>query len=712
MIVTEMSLAEYFDLIIERATSSDYKWIIMFIGRKAEAENIYNEIEQHWLSLNDLTNDRIAFVFSAYMNTKNNSFYRTPKRELYIGRMCPFSKIVGEDKFRDNIGDFEVYYDKFNQYDWKEVHTQSVTEFIRKNEIEEYELPGVFIYNLFCKDKMFVHLNNETGLYSFLKDFVYKTQKIDSDIEQAMQILKNNKYKRFFDLEEEILKFAEKQQYEYKNALVAVLNGSQDYKSCKQIIVDKHIRKLVKTYGQWKRQLKITNNNYLLEKEKYYNEKGKYEECINNISVFMASNSINRMRNSKQNTYEKVEMSYNVFVFIVDDWGFSKGGINVFNRLLCEAMGELKCVKVICVSQNITSEKEESAKIKGVQLLNVSSLDFADASVIVSLLEEKIDTKVNKVVFIGHDVKTGDIALRCKAYLTDSKCAIIHHMAYSEYYPILNKDSDVSENKEDLQRKILQQADVVFANGAGLEKSAQDIVGKKVPVIRIFPGIADIEPRKYINHSFKIVTFGRVEQGSGLKKNNSIIKETYLALAAWADFTKKYCQNDESTMKIYGKNIDNNSIDEEMEQLLKRYANRVYAVSSVKYEEDRDLLLSKLSEFSLCLVLSLREGFGLTALESVSAGVPLIVSKSSGFYKSLELLRLDNYVYGVDIQGKRDFPYYSDTDLDNVSKTIYSVFKNQYDAKNKVLELREKLASEGFTWKRCASSIIEQFVNC
>ncbi|MFR8844256.1 MAG: hypothetical protein ACLVGL_03900 [Waltera sp.] len=69
----------------------------------------------------------------------------------------------------------------------------------------------------------------------------------------------------------------------------------------------------------------------------------------------------------------------------------------------------------------------------------------------------------------------------------NSKCIIIHHMAYAEYYPILNMDYEVSEAKENLQREILQQADMVFTNGATLEKSAQDIVGDEVPVFRIYP---------------------------------------------------------------------------------------------------------------------------------------------------------------------------------------------------------------------------------
>ena len=105
------------------------------------------------------------------------------------------------------------------------------------------------------------------------------------------------------------------------------------------------------------------------------------------------------------------------------------------------------------------------------------------------------------------------------------------------------------------------------------------------------------------------------------------------------------------------------------------------------------------------------EGFGLTALEAISAGIPVILSKSSGFYKSLEELRLDSYVYGVEIQGKYDYPYYSAQDLENVSKTIYKVYKNQRDAKKKAIELKRQLEENGFTWKNCADSIINFFAD-
>lgn len=711
MIVTQLSLAEYFDLIVERATYGGYKWVIMFIGRKAEAEKIYNEIENCWASLNDLTNNRIAFVFSASIHIRDNSFYKFPHQEPYRGRMCPFARIVGKDTFRDNVGDFEYLCHHFQSYNWKELHTQSITEFIEKNEIRECDLPGLFVYNVYLRQTKYIRLKDEEGIYSLLRDFTYKSKQIDDLIENSSRKMDDNKVKAIFDLEEAILKYANEQSPECKNLLCEFLASERDYKSCKDLICNKDIRKKLENYERRKHRLNLNSEEYLEKKEEYIADRKEYEKNLKRLSQWMSDDfTIGEVKKDKEEKAAKedggsVTENY-TFVFIIDDWGYSKGGINVFNKLLCEAMSRLAHSKVVCVVQNVSADKERQTTENGIEILYISKENNNEK--IIAKKIKNITCKDSKIIFVGHDVQTGEMAIKCKKRFLNSKCIIIHHMAYAEYYPILNMDCEVSEAKENLQREILQQADMVFANGATLEKSAQDIVGDEVPVFRIYPGVSEVEPRKNINNTFKVVTFGRIEQGKGLKKNNTIIKETYLALAAWADFTKKYCREEETIMKIYGKNGDDNSVDKEMEELLKQYSDKVYAVSIVPYMENRKQLLTKLSEFSLCLVLSLREGFGLTALEAVSAGVPLIVSKRSGFYKSLEELRLDNYVYGVDIQGKRDYPYYSDTDLENTSNAIYSVFRYQQDAKNKTIELRERLKNCGFTWKQCAKTIIEK----
>ena len=711
MIVTQLSLAEYFDLIVERATYGGYKWVIMFIGRKAEAEKIYNEIENCWASLNDLTNNRIAFVFSASIHIRDNSFYKFPHQEPYRGRMCPFARIVGKDTFRDNVGDFEYLCHHFQSYNWKELHTQSITEFIEKNEIRECDLPGLFVYNVYLRQTKYIQLKDEEGIYSLLRNFTYKSKQIDDLIENSSRKMDDNKVKAIFDLEEAILKYANDQSPECKNLLCEFLASERDYKSCKDLICNKDIRKKLENYERRKHRLNLNSEEYLEKKEEYIADRKEYEKNLKRLSQWMSDDfTIGEVKKDKEEKAAKedggsVTENY-TFVFIIDDWGYSKGGINVFNKLLCEAMSRLAHSKVVCVVQNVSADKERQTTENGIEILYISKENNNEKIIAKKIMN--ITCKDSKIIFVGHDVQTGEMAIKCKKRFLNSKCIIIHHMAYAEYYPILNMDCEVSEAKENLQREILQQADMVFANGATLEKSAQDIVGDEVPVFRIYPGVSEVEPRKNINNTFKVVTFGRIEQGKGLKKNNTIIKETYLALAAWADFTKKYCREEETIMKIYGKNGDDNSVDKEMEELLKQYSDKVYAVSIVPYMENRKQLLTKLSEFSLCLVLSLREGFGLTALEAVSAGVPLIVSKRSGFYKSLEELRLDNYVYGVDIQGKRDYPYYSDTDLENTSNAIYSVFRYQQDAKNKTIELRERLKNCGFTWKQCAKAIIEK----
>ena len=281
-------------------------------------------------------------------------------------------------------------------------------------------------------------------------------------------------------------------------------------------------------------------------------------------------------------------------------------------------------------------------------------------------------------------------------------------MSYREYYPILNKDPDETEAKETQQTEILKKADYIFANGPVLRDSAQDIVGSKSRVIEILPGISEVVPREEINNLFSVVTFGRIEQQNKLKKNNSIIKQTYLAVAAWANFVETYCHDKSNTlMKVYGKNVNEKNGDDGIEKLVHDYASSLLTLYSVKYEENHDLLMEKLASFSTCLVLSLREGYGLTAIEAVSAGVPLIVSKSSGFYKSLLERKIENYVHGVEIKGASEYPFYAKEDLQNVSNELYDIYHDQDKAKKEALKLKDMLISKGFTWETCANTIIQ-----
>lgn len=64
MQVTYIGLSEYFQKCIPQAKRQGYILIISLIARYSDAQELYEKIEQDWASLNDLTGDKILFVFS------------------------------------------------------------------------------------------------------------------------------------------------------------------------------------------------------------------------------------------------------------------------------------------------------------------------------------------------------------------------------------------------------------------------------------------------------------------------------------------------------------------------------------------------------------------------------------------------------------------------------------------------------------------------
>jgi hypothetical protein len=143
MVITELSLVEYYDKIIPRAKRKNYKWVISVIARHADAKELYQHIEEDWASINDLTYDNVLFVFSLGASLENNSFFHTEGQENYVGTMCPYVETINEERIANRKEDFYIHTYGAADIDWKQKHSQSVTEFIRKYDIREEQLPVV-----------------------------------------------------------------------------------------------------------------------------------------------------------------------------------------------------------------------------------------------------------------------------------------------------------------------------------------------------------------------------------------------------------------------------------------------------------------------------------------------------------------------------------------------------------------------------------------
>lgn len=94
MQVTYIGLSEYFERCIPQAKREGYLFIISLIARYSDAQDLYEKLEKDWASLNDLTGDKILFVFSTPKVRKRASFFHMPGKEPYEGVMCPFVELL------------------------------------------------------------------------------------------------------------------------------------------------------------------------------------------------------------------------------------------------------------------------------------------------------------------------------------------------------------------------------------------------------------------------------------------------------------------------------------------------------------------------------------------------------------------------------------------------------------------------------------------
>lgn len=407
----------------------------------------------------------------------------------------------------------------------------------------------------------------------------------------------------------------------------------------------------------------------------------------------------------------------NTIIFLATAWGMSNGGINTFNYHLCKAFAKKygEAFKVVCVSYNVSAQERRKMKQDvNLDLVSMSTeKDFIEhpEEIINKLLSNKIIISGSQVLWIGHDIHTGFIACECRDRVKGSKVAIIHHMAYKEYYPMMSDSEERIMDKEQKQEELLRRADYIFANGPKLYDSAkylcEDYEGSKV--IQILPGLSDIIPQEMPPKELSAIVFGRIEESD---KNNAVIKQPYLAVAAWGQYLKEIRNegfSDSSRMYVVG--YDKDKIDEanrNLKNFVETYTKGAESISACSYLDQKNLYRI-LRKQSLSFMLSREEGFGLAGMESISAGVPVIISQNSGLYQFLKENRLENLVLHIPIEGSFKYPFFSQRDLKRSVLKIREYNNNKMKWKQDTLRLKHALERLNLTWEHCAEDIMNSF---
>lgn len=119
------------------------------------------------------------------------------------------------------------------------------------------------------------------------------------------------------------------------------------------------------------------------------------------------------------------------------------------------------------------------------------------------------------------------------------------------------------------------------------------------------------------------------------------------------------------------------------------------------YSTDQDSMLADLRTSTLVLMPSRQEGFGLIGLEAIAAGVPTLISASSGLGEHLQV------VLDPEDSDRMVIPVTGDlgADADYWSRYIHATLYDRSAAFRRAASLREILVGQ-YTWAKAATELL------
>lgn len=310
---------------------------------------------------------------------------------------------------------------------------------------------------------------------------------------------------------------------------------------------------------------------------------------------------------------------------LADEWGSKKGGVSTLNRELCKGLAQQPNVLVTLVVPEYDQKEEQAALEHKVRLAKPDSVPGFDSINQLGFPPE--DLAIDAV--IGHGRKLGppaNIAAKQK------RCKRVHivHTASEQNAMYKNETNAIADGgrKHQTEVDLSKTADVVVGIGPKLTENIKFSLrsyGREVDVLNITPGIfsefSEVRQSSEDLGSFSTLVFGRGNY------EDFELKGYDIAAKAVAGLNDKTCK-----LMFVGAPEGE---EENVKQNLLKCGISPNQLTVRGYRESREHLGRLFSEADLAIMPSRTEGFGLAALEALSAGLPILVSDNSGLGKAL-----------------------------------------------------------------------------
>ena len=319
-----------------------------------------------------------------------------------------------------------------------------------------------------------------------------------------------------------------------------------------------------------------------------------------------------------------------------DEWSSSTGGLSTINRELAIHLSNHSAVKVsLLVPEGACNyEEKNEAHTYGITIVEAKRRAACDR--LVWLSSPPKDHIMDIVV--GHGVKLGLQVqfIQDSAQFPNCKWVQMVHTAPEDLsrYKCYTDSISKGETKHESEVELCKLAHLVVPVGPRLKEAYSSYLQRcktDEDVLSITPGLfqrefGDLVAKQDPNEDgeFKVLLFGRGDDEDFELKGYNIAAQA---------FTDQRLKNKPYHLVFVG--APEGKQDEVRAKLLQLGIAEAQ-LTVRKFVQSRERLKDFLCEADLAIMPSKSEGFGLVALEALSAGLPILVGCKSGFAKALE----------------------------------------------------------------------------
>ena len=372
------------------------------------------------------------------------------------------------------------------------------------------------------------------------------------------------------------------------------------------------------------------------------------------------------------------------------EWGSTKGGLSTINRELAIQLAKNDNVEVSMYLPLCSEEDERAAA--GFRVCLVKAKKKPGYEPIEWLASVPKDHHMD--IVIGHGIHLGRQVQTIKELHPDCKWIQVVHTDPEELDMFKEYAGPAVKRAKQHQTEVelCELADQVVAVGPKLTEAFACYLRsceKDQDVIDLTPGIfsefANINQAAEGRETFRVLVFDHGDREDFRVKGHDV------AARAVAKLNKE-----ERSFKLVFVGAPDGEEDKVKERFLKESISPSQLI--VRSAKERDQLTKQFYEADLVMMPSRTEGFGLAALEALSAGLPVLVSGNSGIGKALKKVLYGSY-FVVNSEKPKEW-----------AKAIRTIC-----SKERGLRLREAILlrqnyAETYQWEGQCSTLVEKML--